>query len=283
MEESTIESVTPDNFQTEVIEKSEKLPVFVLFWAEQVEPSVQMRSLLSSLMQQYSGKAALVLSDVSQDQTLAQTLRVQGLPSVRVILKGKIVEQLDGPCEESQLRTILDQLTQSPADMLKSQLSEYLVTKDWDSALALMKQAIEQEPNNHGFRVEFADLLVRKGDLEDASKVLEAIPKDTDGIKRPTTRLEIMQESAGMPKMEELEQTEITEFNRLEISYSKAIWFVAAEKYEQALDLCLEILSTDREFRDDIGRLTMIRIFDLMDKGDELASVYRRKMFNLMH
>ena len=92
-----------------------------------------------------------------------------------------------------------------------------------------------------------------------------------------------MQERARMPKMEELEQTEITEFNKLEVSYSKAIWFVAAEKYEQALDLCLEILSTDREFRDDIGRLTMIRIFDLMDKGDELASVYRRKMFNLMH
>ena len=283
MEESTIESVTPDNFQTEVIEKSENLPVFVLFWAEQVEPSVQMRSLLGSLIQQYSGKATLVLSDVSQDQTLAQTLRVQGLPSIRVIFKGKIVEQLDGPCEESQLRTILDQLTQSPADMLKSQLSEYLVSKDWDSALALMKQAIEQEPNNQGFRVEFADLLVRKGDLEDASKVLEAIPGDTEGVKRPIIRLEIMQEIAAMPKMEELEQTEITESNRLEINYCKAIWFVAGEEYEQALDLCLEILSADREFRDDIGRLTMIRIFDLMDKGDELASAFRRKMFNLMH
>ena len=78
---------------------------------------------------------------------------------------------MDGPCEESQLRTILDQLTQSPADILKSQLSEYLVNKDWDSALSLIKQAIEQEPNNQGFRVEFADLLVRKGDIEDASKV----------------------------------------------------------------------------------------------------------------
>ena len=269
--------------KTEVIEKSENLPVFVLFWAEQVEPSVQTRSLLTSLIQQYSGKVALVLSDVSLDQTLAQTFRVQGLPSVRVIFKGKIVEQLDGPCEESQLRTILEQLTQSPADVLKSQLSEYLVTKDWDSALALMKQAIEQEPNNQGFRLEFADLLVRKGDLEDASKVLEAIPKDADGIKRPTTRLEIMQESAGMPNLEELEQTETTESNRLEIIYCKAIRFVTLEEYEQALELCLEILSADREFRDDIGRITMIRIFDLMDKGDELASAYRRKMFNLMH
>ena len=83
--------------------------------------------------------------------------------------------------------------------------------------------------------------------------------------------------------MEELEQTEITESNRLEINYCKAIWLVAEEEYERALDLCLEILSADRSFRDDIGRLTMIRIFDLMDKGDELASAYRRKMFNLMH
>ena len=225
----------------------------------------------------------LVLSDVSKDQTLAQTLRVQGLPSIRVVLKGKIVEQLDGPCEESQLRTILDQLTQSPTDMLKSQLSEYLVTKDWDSALSLIKQAIEQEPNNQGFRVEFADLLVRKGDLEEASKVLEAIAKDAEGVKRPATRLEIMQESAGMLKMEELEQTEITASNILEINYCKAIWYVSREEYEQALDLCLEILRTDRKFRDDIGRRTMIRTFDLMDKGNELASEYRRKMFNLMH
>ena len=122
MEESTIESVTPDNFQTEVIEKSENLPVFVLFWAEQVEPSVQMRSLLSSLIQQYSGKATLVLSDVSQDQTLAQTLRVQGLPSIRVIFKGKIVEQLDGPCEESQLRTCLLYTSPSPRDATLSRM-----------------------------------------------------------------------------------------------------------------------------------------------------------------
>ena len=53
--------------------------------------------------------------------------------------------------------------------------------------------------------------------------------------------------------------------------------------HQEALDLCLEILVTDREFREDIGRLTMIRIFELMDKGDEIVSAYRRKMFNLMH
>jgi putative thioredoxin len=225
----------------------------------------------------------LVLSDVSQDQSLAQTLRVQGLPSIRVIFKGKIVEQIDGPTEEAHLKGILETLTQSPSDVLKGQLSGFLEEKDWDSALALIKQAIEQEPNNQGFRVELADLLVRKGDTDEAGKVLATIPDDAENVKRPRTRLEFLEESSAMPSADELHQTEITESNKLEIAYGRAVWLTMEEHYQEALDLCLEILSTDREFRDDIGRLTMIRIFDLMDKGDEMASVYRRKMFNLMH
>jgi len=283
MEDSNIKSVGPDTFQTDVIEKSENLPVFVLFWAEQVEPSVQMRNLLASLIQQYQGKAELVLSDVSQDQSLAQTLRVQGLPSIRVIFKGKIVEQIDGPTEEAHLKGILDTLTQSPSDVLKGQLSRFLDEKDWDSALALIKQAIEQEPNNQGFRVELADLLVRKGDTEEAGKVLAMIPDDAENVKRPRTRLEFLEESAALLGADELQQAEITESNKLEIAYGRAVWLTVGEHYQEALDLCLEILSTDREFRDDIGRLTMIRIFDLMYKGDEMTSAYRRKMFNLMH
>ena len=283
MEESNIKNVGPDTFQADVIEKSETLPVFVLFWAEQVEPSVQMRHILGSLIQQYRGKAELVLSDVSQDQSLAQTLRVQGLPSIRVIFKGKIVEQIDGPAEEDQLKSILDTLTQSPADVLKSQLDSFLGERDWDSALALIKQAIEEEPNNQGFRVELADLLVRKGDLADAAKVLAAIPDDIAGVKRPRTRLEFLEESAGLPSADEVRKTEATESNKLELAYRQAVWLIVEEHYQEALDLCLEILITDREFREDIGRLTMIRIFELMDKGDEIVSAYRRKMFNLMH
>jgi putative thioredoxin len=58
---------------------------------------------------------------------------------------------------------------------------------------------------------------------------------------------------------------------------------VAAEQYETALELAMDILRSDREFRDDIGRLTMIRIFALLGKGNDMAGRYRRKMFNFMH
>jgi arginine-tRNA-protein transferase len=37
------------------------------------------------------------------------------------------------------------------------------------------------------------------------------------------------------------------------------------------------------EFRDDIGRTTLVRIFALLPKGSDLAKSYRRRMFALMH
>jgi thioredoxin-like negative regulator of GroEL len=45
----------------------------------------------------------------------------------------------------------------------------------------------------------------------------------------------------------------------------------------------MAILQQDRTFREDLGRTTMIRIFTLLGKGSELATAYRRRMFNFMH
>ena len=79
-------------------------------------------------------------------------------------------EGLDGPADETQLRSLLDALTQSPTDMLKGQLDQIIASGDFDTAVTLLQQAVNEEPNNQGFRVELADVLVRKGGLDDARR-----------------------------------------------------------------------------------------------------------------
>lgn len=69
----------------------------------------------------------------------------------------------------------------------------------------------------------------------------------------------------------------------LELKYQYAVQLIVAERIEEGLEVAMGILQTDREFRDDIGRLTMIRAFAMLGKGDEMATKYRRKMFNFMH
>ena len=276
-------TVTVETFQTEVVDRSQSMPVVVLFWAEQVPPSVQTKALLETLLDQYAGKFALALSDVATDQNLAQRLQVPGLPCIRVVHKGQIVDQLDGPAEEQQLRAILDQHTQSLDDAIAGDLQQVLERGDFETAIRLLQAAIEEEPNNQSLRVDLADVLARKGDLEDARTVLASIKDDTAERQRPQTRLEFLEEAAGMPTLEELLSIVASDDADLEAKYQLAVCHVAAEEYEQALLVSLDILRADREFREDLGRTTMIRVFEVLGKGNELAGKYRRKMFNLMH
>ena len=276
-------AVTPENFQTDVMERSKSVPVLLLFWADQVPPSAQARATLEALMAQYAGKASLGLVDVAQDQMLAQQLRVQGLPSVRVVQDGQLAGQMDGPQEEAAYRELLDQLTMSSSDVLHAQLEQVLAAGNFDAALGMLQQAINEEPNNPGFRCELADVLVRKGDLDGARQVLSGVAEDVEDRKRPQARLEFTEEAAGLDDLATLTARHEADEDDLETTYALSVRLVCEEAYEPALELALEILRRDRKFRDDIGRLTLIRIFDVLGKGAPLAGTYRRRMFNFMH
>ena len=276
-------NVSMENFQSDVVDASQSLPVVVLFWAEQVPESAQVKALAEQVLASYEGKAVLALSDVSRDQSLAPRLQVQGLPSIRIIHKGAVAEQIDGPVDEAQLRTVMDALTQSSIEAMQGNLDAMLASGDFAAAVATLQQSIQEEPNNQALRIELADVLVRKGDLDDARTVLASVPQDTEGRARPQNRLEFIEEAAAMDSIESLQAAVTANPQDLELRYALAVVQMVAGETEVSLQLCLEILRDDREFRDDIGRLTMIRIFDVLGKGNEMATKYRRKLFNAMH
>lgn len=276
-------AITPESFQTDVLDRSRETPVLLLFWADQVPPSADARRRLEGMVGGYGGKVLLGLVDVAQDQTLAQHLRVQALPSIRVIDDGQVVQQLDGPQPEDALRSLLDQLTLSAGDLVKAQVAQLLEKGDFERALALMEQAIAEEPNNMTFRIELADLLVRQGDLDGARAALDSVPANAEGRDRPETRLELAAEAADLPSREALTAALAANSGDLESRYALAVVEAAAANAEAALEHAMTILQTDRSFRDDGGRKTMLRIFTVLGKGSALANQYRRRMFNFMH
>jgi putative thioredoxin len=281
--ESQVFAVAPESFQTDVIERSQQSPIVLLFWAEQVPPSAETKQQLETLVAQYQGKVFLGLVDVAEDQTLAQQLRVQGLPAIRVIKGGQLVEQIDGPQPEATLRNMLDTLTLSSGALLKERLALSLEQGDYDGALEILQRSIDEEPNNPSFRVELADVLVLKGDLQGARTALATVAEDVDELDRPQARLQFAEEAIALPSVDELARVHETEPDNLDICYQLAVREVVLGHYQAALELAMTILRTDREFRDDVGRTTMIRIFAVLGKGSDLASRYRRQMFNYMH
>ena len=279
----TVFEIDPNTFQTDVVERSKQVPVILLFWTDQVAPAADTKRVLETLVAQYQGKFALGLSDVAKDQALAQQLRVQGIPSIRVVADGQITEQMEGPQGEAALRELVDKLTMSGSDLLRDQLAVHIASGEWDNALAILQQAINEEPNNAGYKVEWADLLVRKGDLDGARTVVATIPEETPERERPVTRLEIAEEAAGMGNLEDVQVELDADPSDLDLRYRASILCAAGGQYEEALEHAMVILQTDREFQDDIGRATMVRIMSLLGKDADIAKQYRRRMFNFMH
>lgn len=283
MDNPSVFDIDLATFQADVIERSRQVPVVILFWTDQVAPAVETKAVLERLAAQYQGKVAVALSDIAKDQALAQQLRVQAIPSIRVIRDGQLAEQLDGPQGEAVLRRLIDAMTQSPAEALKGQLAEYLAAEDFKSALALLRQAIEAEPGNAAFKVEWADVLLLQGDVKGARTVLPTIPEDTPERERPATRLALLEEAAEHGRLKAALAATEADDGDLDAHYRAAILLAAERRYADGLEHAMAILRQNRSYREELGRLTMIRIMALMPKGSDVAKQYRRRMFNFLH
>ena len=280
---SNVVEVSVENFQTEVVEKSKAVPVLLEFYANEAEPSQQLAPVLRRLAEEYTGKFLLARVDIQQNQQLVQQLGVRTLPTIKIVFQGQMAESLEGPQDEPKLRAILDQLTMSSMERVREQLDIFLKEGDRGNAIAMLQQVIAEEPKNYELHTELCDLLIMEGRAEEARQILAAIPADSAGINKPKNRLEFLEAAASLVPVADLLSQIEAQPDELQIRLDLATQLVADDKIESALDQLLAILKKDREWEEQLARRTMIKVFDLLGKGNELATAYRRKMFTYLH
>ena len=77
-DQAQVFSVTAQSFQTDVVERSQKVPVLLLFWAEQDPPSAEAKLQLEVLVGRYQGKVLLGLVDVAEGSDSGATIACAG-------------------------------------------------------------------------------------------------------------------------------------------------------------------------------------------------------------
>lgn len=276
-------NVSVDEFQAEVIEKSKQVPVLLEFYADEAEPSRELAPVLMRLAESFQGKFILARVNIAENQPLVQQLGIRTLPTLKLIVNGQVSRDLEGPQEEAKLRELLEEVTRSPIDRIREQIKLLISEGNREQAITLLQQVIAEEPKNYGMHTELCDLLIMVGRMDEARQILTALPEDADGIRKPTYRLEFLELAANLDSIEVLSEQVIKEPGNIQTRFDLAIKQIVDDDIEAALENLLTILQQDRHFGDDIARLTMIKVFELLGKGDPLATQYRRKMFNFMH
>jgi putative thioredoxin len=275
--------VSMENFQAEVVEKSAQVPVLLEFYADEAAPSQELAPVLLRLADSFAGKFILARVDIKANQPLVQQLQIRTLPTLKLIIEGQMAKDLEGPQDEAKLRELLEQVTQSPVEKIREQIKLLIAEGNRDQAIGLLQQIIKEEPQNYALHTELCDLLIMEDRQDEARQILDALPVDAEGISKPRFRLEFLELAENLETAQELTLKLDSDQDDLQARFDLAITQVMDNAMQEALENLLIILQKDREFGDDIARLTMIKVFELLGKGDSIATQYRRKMFNFMH
>ena len=278
-----VTEITAQNFQTDVVEKSQQVPVIMEFYAEGAAPSDELSKLLGTLIPSYQGKLFWARVNVQANQQLVQQLGVRGLPTLKVVKGGQLLDNLEGPQTQAALSALFDQLTMSEGDQIRAQIAEYLSIGDRESAMAMLREMMVQEPLNASLKTELCDLMIQANQIQEAEALLASLPGDAEGIEKAKSRLHFVQQVSELGTIETLEALAISHPDDQSHLYHFACALVAADQIEAGLQVLLDMLRRDKSWSEDKARQTMIRVFELLGKGDPMASTYRRKMFTLMH
>ncbi|MGV8990226.1 MAG: thioredoxin [Thiobacillus sp.] len=269
------------DFEHAVLEESKARPVVVDFWAPWCGPCKSLKPILEKLAAEYGGKFRLAKINSDDNQELATRYGVRGIPSVKAFINGEPVDEFSGALPEAEVRAFLDRLLPGPADEMRRQAAGLRDAGDVSGALLKLAEASRLDPDHVGIRLDATEIMLDLGEADEARRLIGNLPDDADPrVPKVRARLQFMGEAGEDPAA--LDARVAANENDLEARLKLANLHVAAGQYEAGMDQLLEIIRRDRGFEDDMGRKTLLAVFDLLG-GSELVSLYRRKLASALH
>jgi thioredoxin len=104
--------VTDETFNTEVVARSQTVPVVLDLWADWCGPCKQLGPILEKLATEANGAFVLARVDVDANPQLSAALQVQSIPMVVAIVGGQVADGFLGAMPEPQVRQWLGQVMQ---------------------------------------------------------------------------------------------------------------------------------------------------------------------------
>ena len=237
------------DFQKDVVEASATTPVVVDFWAPWCGPCRALGPILEKLEREYAGRFRLVKVNSDENQDLAAAFNVRSIPYVVGFRDGKPVAQFVGALPEGQVRAFIEKVL----------------------------------PSVHEKNLELASSLMEQGSLDEAGKLLDAIPFDVD----LEDRVQALRAAIGFARSggdaASLQDRVARNPGDLEARLALAQVHAAAHRYREAMDELLEIVRRDKEWRDGEARRQMLHLFTLAAATPGLVAEYRRKLATALY
>ena len=163
--------VTDATFETAVLDRSVEVPVLVDLWAEWCGPCRTLTPILEKVVAESGGRVELAKVNVDENPQVSAAFKVQSIPAVYAIRDRKVVDNFIGALPEAQVRAFVEGLAPpaSEADQLAAAGDE-----------ASLRAALELESDHQVAVPALAELLVGRGETEEALSLLARVPETAE-------------------------------------------------------------------------------------------------------
>ncbi|MDO8390102.1 MAG: tetratricopeptide repeat protein [Actinomycetota bacterium] len=225
--------VTDATFQTEVIDRSHSVPVIVDLWAPWCGPCRTLGPIIEKVVDATGGKVVLVKVDTDQNPAISQAFQVQSIPAVFALKDGQVVDGFTGAYPEHIVQQFVDGLMPSEGE-------QQIATLLAEGTEGSFRAVLEIEPGNEDAIVGLAELLIARGENDQALQFLARIP----------------------------------ESDRTRVVAAKARVHIAPDDdYDATLTALLDSVKTDDE-----ARQQFVDILELMGPNDPRTAAFRKQL-----
>lgn len=168
--------VTDATFQTEVVDRSKTAAVVVDLWAPWCGPCRTLGPILEKVTDATGGEVVLVKVNIDENPGVSQAFQVQSIPAVYALKNGEVVDGFVGAHPEHVVEEFVANLRPSETERTVASLLA-------EGTEGAYRAALELEPANEDAIVGLAELLVARGEAEQALSFLARIP-ESDRTRR---------------------------------------------------------------------------------------------------
>lgn len=257
--------VTEENFEAEVLVRSQTQLVLVDLWATWCEPCKQLSPVLESMAARSGGAWLLAKVDVDANPRIAQAFRAQSIPMVVAIAGGQPVSAFNGVRSEAEISTWIDEILaqtglpgadagQSPepeseaVDPRVATAEALLDAGDIDGALSAYRSIVEAEPDHTEAVAAVRNLeFIARAQAHDPAIATNAAPEDIDAQLAAADVLLLNQDPDGA--------------------------------FDRIIEVVRRSAGDDRER----ARTRLLELFELFDPAEPFVMAARRKLASALY
>jgi putative thioredoxin len=264
------------DFEIEVRQRSERVPVLVDFWAPWCAPCRGLAPVLERLASQAEGRWELAKVNTEEHPEIAATFNIASIPAVKLFVNREVVNEFIGALPEREIRRFLEKALPSPGAEAIAKAQDLLGKGENGAAAQLLEDVVASEPGNNQARVLLAQTLLASAP-ERIAPLLAPMGLDSDfGDKaaalRTLARLaEVRKAPAELPAGPVRER------------YLAGAAALRSGNFEAALAAFIEVLERDKQYAEGEAKEACKAAFLLLGTRHPLAERYFRRFSSALH